>query len=128
MSYTPIRSQSGVNMATKRRAIPRPVHLETTIPVIRQCARCSVRFAAGVAEGVKAEVEFVVLDPGQAVWAILHGIELYCIRRTGLVHMDAMRLSGPRLGCLYPQHRCDIKWPIVLGDVRKIQPSPIPPY
>src|SRR6478752_6500693 len=112
----------------KKRPIPRPIYLETTIPIARPCARCGVWFAAGVAEGLKAEVEFVVLDQGQALWAVLNSIELYVIRRTGLVHMDACRLSGPSLGRLYPQHRCDIAWPKVLGKVEKLQQSDVPPY
>lgn len=94
----------------KKRVIPRPVYFETTIPVIRQCLRCSVWFAAGVAEGLKAEAEFVALDSSQQLWAVLNRIELYCIRRTGLVHMDQHRLSQP-MGAVYPQHRCEIAWP-----------------
>lgn len=112
----------------KKKAIPRPVHFETTIPVVRPCARCGVWFAAGVAEGLKAEVEFVVLDTGQALWATLNRIELYCIRRSGLVHMDASRLSGKYLGRLYPQHRCDVKWPVVLGQVSDRSRDLTPPY
>lgn len=111
-----------------RRARPRPVHFETTIPVIRKCSRCGVWVAAGVAEGVKAEIEFVVLDQGQALWAILNRIELYIIRRTGLVHMDALRMSGNNLGRLYPQHRCDIRWPVVVGVVQKAPHDAAPPY
>lgn len=112
----------------KKRSIPRPVYFETTIPVIRPCTRCGVWFAAGVAEGIKAEVELTALDQGQAIWAVLNQIELYCVRRSGLVHMDSSRMSGKYLGRLYPQHRCDIKWPVVLGEVKKIQKSDIPPY
>lgn len=96
-------------MPPRRRKIY-PVHFETTIPVIRQCSRCGVWFAAGVAEGLKAEVEFVALDWQQQLWAALNQIELYCIRRSGLVHMDVHRLSSP-IGDVYPQHRCDVVWP-----------------
>lgn len=95
---------------SKKRKIPRPVHFETTIPVVRTCSRCGVWFAAGVAEGLKAEVEFVALDRSQQLWAILNQIELYCIRRIGLIHMDVNRLSHP-IGQVYPQHRCDVVWP-----------------
>lgn len=112
----------------KRRAIPRPVHLETTIPVIRPCSRCGVWFAAGVAEGQKAEVDLVALDTGQALWAVLNHIELYCVRRSGLVHMDTMRLSGRYLGRLYPQHRCDLRWPVPEGSIPKTAQTDIPPY
>lgn len=103
-------------MASRRKKpIPRFVHFETTIPVIRRC-RCGVWLAAGVAEGQKAEVEFVPLDLGQQVWAIVRKIELYCLRRSGLVHMDAMRLQNPP-GAVYPQHRCDVVWPKQDGNV-----------
>lgn len=116
-------------MTSKKKAIPRAVHFETTIPVVRQCARCAVWLAAGVAEGMKAEIEFVPLDPGQALWAVLNRIELYEMRRVGLVHMDSMRLSGPRRGKLYPQHRCDIRWPAPAGrPFRNPRESTIPPY
>lgn len=111
----------------KKRVIPRPVHFETTIPVVRSCRRCGVWFAAGVAEGVKAEVEFVALDQGQAIWATLQGIELFVIRRSGLWRMDAMRLTD-NLGRLYPQHRCDVKWPVTTGVVQKSPRNPLPPY
>lgn len=113
----------------KKRAIPRFVYFETTIPVIRPCRRCGVWLAAGVAEGQKAEIEFIPLDPGQQVWAILNHIDLYCLRRSGLVYMDAMRLSGRRFGEVYPQHRCDVGWP---KPARKPIPrsscDDIPPY
>jgi len=112
----------------KKRATPRPVHFETTIPVIRPCSSCGTWFAAGVAEGIRAEVELTALDQGQCVWAVLNSIQLYCIRRNGLVHMDSIRLSGNYLGRLYPQHRCDVKWPVVLGQVENVYRSDIPPY
>jgi hypothetical protein len=115
-------------MPPKKRAIPRPVFFETTIPVVRPCSRCAVWFAAGVAEGIKAEVELTALDLGQTLWATVNHIELYCIRRIGLVHMDSMRLSGRYLGRLYPQHRCDVKWPVNLGQVERLRPTNIPPY
>jgi hypothetical protein len=95
-------------MPVKRRV--RPVYFETTIPVVRRCS-CGVWFAAGVAEGIKAEVEFTPLDQGQAMWAVLQGVQLYCFTRVGLVHMDAIRLSGTHFGRLYPQHWCGIAWP-----------------
>lgn len=124
----PFRRQMPAKKPAVRRARPRPVHFETTIPVIRPCIRCGVWFAAGVAEGVKAEVELTALDQGQSVWAVLNRIELYCIRRTGLVHMDALRMSGRYLGRLYPQHQCDLKWPIVTGVVHRPPRDVAPPY
>ena len=96
----------------KKKALPRPVHFETTLPVIRPCSVCGVWFAAGVAEGLKAEVEFVPLDLGQRLWAVLNKVELYWIWRTGLVHLDASRLSGRQKGNVYPQHHCHVKWPV----------------
>lgn len=111
----------------RKKTIPRPVHFETTIPVIRPCSRCGVWLAAGVAEGLKAEIEFTVLDMGQQIWAIVQGIDLYCLRRSGLVYMDASRLADPP-GAIYPQHRCDIAWPKVLGEVKLIQKPTVPPY
>jgi hypothetical protein len=113
----------------RKKPIPRPVYFETTIPVIRPCRACGVWLAAGVAEGLKAEVEFVALDIGQAVWATLNRIELYCIRRVGLVHMDSSRLAGgSALGQLYPQHHCHIQWPKKTGPVRRSARSDVPPY
>ncbi len=114
--------------AKKKRTIQRPVHFETTIPVIRPCASCGVWFAAGRAEGMLAEVEFVPLDLGQQLWAIMNKIELYCIRRSGLVHMDACRLGGRRFGAIYPQHRCEVRWPIPAPEDHSEHQKAIPPY
>jgi hypothetical protein len=126
MSYTPIGEALPPK---KKKPIPRPVYFETTIPVIRPCRSCGVWFAAGVAEGIKAEVEFSVLDLGQQIWAVLNRIELYAIRRSGLVYMDAMRLEGGSTqGELYPQHYCHVKWPKVTGPVRRPRTSDVPPY
>lgn len=95
----------------KRRTIPRPVHFETTIPSIRPC-RCGVWVAAGRAEGMRVQAQIQVLSPRQIVQAVLLKVELYVMRRTGLIHMDTLRLSGRNLGYLYPQHFCHIKWPL----------------
>ena len=116
-------------MPPKKRVIPRPVYFETTIPVVRPCRSCGVWLAAGVAEGLKAEIEFVVLDQWQAIWATLNHIELYCVRRSGLVHMDSHRLEGGSdIGQLYPQHHCHIGWPKVTGPVRRTLRDDKPPY
>lgn len=116
-----------VTKAKKSR--PRPVYFETTIPVIRPCSRCAVWLAAGVAEGVKAEAEIVVLDPGQVVWAVLAKIDLYVLRRTGLIYMDRSRLEGRHLGRLYPQHRCDVVWPRPpMPGLSNLVRDDIPPY
>lgn len=127
-SYRPTLAGLRFSVPPKKKVIPRPVHFETTIPRIRSCGRCGVWLAAGVAEGIKAEVEFALLDRGQAIWAVLNHIELYVFRRTGLVHMDSNRLLGPSLGGLYPQHRCDIRWPTQQGVVQKSRRDDIPPY
>ena len=103
-------------MAPKRRI--RPVYFETTIPVVRLCS-CGVWLAAGVAEGIKVEAELIALDTGQKLWAILNHIELFALRRTGLVQMDRIRLTDPRFAVLYPQHYCHVKWP----QPKKIWPS-----
>lgn len=116
-------------MPPRKRARPRPVYFETTIPSLRLCTLCGCVFAAGVAEGIKAEVELVRLDTGQALWCVLNKIQLYCFRRTGLVHMDAMRLSGRHLGDLYPQHLHHVKWPRpVRSDVVPQLPSDTIPF
>lgn len=112
--------------SSRKKPIPRFVHFETTIPVIRRC-RCGSWLAAGVAEGQKAEVEFVPLDLGQQVWAILNRIPLYCLRRSGLVYMDAMRLQKPP-GAVYPQHRCEVIWPKPQGAVQTRPADDRPPY
>lgn len=95
----------------KKRAIPRPVYFETTVPVIRQHS-CGVWLAAGVAEGLKAEIELgATLDVGQRLWCVMNRIEMYALRRTGLVQMDSLRLTDPRWLALFPQHYCHVKWP-----------------
>lgn len=94
----------------KKKARPKPIYFETTIPSIRACRKCGVWVAAGVVEGQKAEVEIVALTPVQAAEAVLRRIELYVLRRTGLIHMDLTRLSGRHLGRLMPQHHCSVKW------------------
>ena len=114
--------------APKKRTIPRPIHLETTIPVLRPCRRCGVWTWAGVAEGMKAEVELGCLDTGQALWAVVNDLQLYCLRRSGLVHMDSVRLSGKHPGRLYPQHRCEIRWPVVVGAVQEPVRNDTVPY
>ena len=115
-------------MAARRRV--RPVYFETTIPVIRPCRHCGVWFAAGVAEGIKAEAEIVVLDSVQIVQAILCRVELYALRRTGLIHMTKERLEGRNLGYLYPQHWCHVKWErkVVGAGLPGLRRSDVPPF
>jgi hypothetical protein len=119
-------------MTAKKRKIPRPVFFETTIPVIKPCRRCGVWLAAGVAEGIHAEVEFVVLDPTQSVLAKIAGLELYALTRTGLVQLDDYRLRDERFSSKYPEHQCGVVWTSNLpgaGDQRpNAAQSHIPPY
>jgi hypothetical protein len=100
---------------------PRPVYFETTVPVIRQCSACGVWLAAGVAEGIKAEIELAVqLDTGQRLWCVMNKVEMYALRRTGLIQMDSMRLTDPRWEALFPQHHCHIRWTVPdLGAFRR---------
>ena len=112
-----------------RKARPRPVYFETTIPVIRMCA-CGVWLAAGVAEGIKAEIEMIPLDTYQRLWCVCMRIQMYSMRRSGLIQMDPGRLSDPRLMAVFPQHYCHIKWPQP-PPVPRVRMSPstgIPPY
>jgi hypothetical protein len=96
----------------KKAARPRPIHFETTIPVIRQCRACGVWLAAGRAEGVRAEIELgIMLDFGQRLWCALNQIQMYALRRSGLVQMDAGRLGDPKFETLFPQHHCHVRWP-----------------
>lgn len=113
-----------------KRARPRPIYFETTIPVIRQCRWCAVWLAAGVAEGIKAEIDLgVQLDTGQRLWCVFNKIEMYALRRTGLIQMDSMRLTDPRWISLFPQHYCHVKW--TYPATKRLPESPdngIPPF
>lgn len=115
-------------MTIKKRKIPRPVHFETTVPVVRQHS-CGVWLAAGVAEGIKAEIELVCLDTIQRLWCITENIEMYAMRRSGLIQMDPRRLSDPKFTTLFPQHYCSIRWPNPPpGVVQRSRLEDIPPY
>lgn len=61
---------------------------------------------------MKVQAQIQVLSQRQIAQAVLLHIELYVMRRTGLIHMDTLRLSGRNLGYLYPQHFCYVKWPL----------------
>ena len=116
----------------KKRAVPRPVFFETTIPVVKPCRRCGVWLAAGVAEGMHVEAEFTALDPTQAFMAKLMGLRLYALTRTGLVDLDDYRLQDPRFTARFPEHKCGQVWESRLvggGDTRPtLANSQIPPY
>ena len=115
-------------MTTRRKPRPRPVYFETTIPVIRTCRSCGVWLAAGVAEGLKAEVELTTLNDLEIMCAILSKIDLYVLRRSGLIHMDQNRLAGRNLGHLYPQHYCSIRWTPKPSSGVPNTDSNVPPY
>lgn len=115
-------------MTARKKARPRPVYFETTIPVIRFCS-CGVLLAAGVAEGIKAEIEMIPLDFQQRLWCVCMRIQMFAMRRSGLVQMDPGRLADPRLMSVFPQHYCHIKWPQPPPvRVAKSLKSDIPPY
>jgi hypothetical protein len=76
------------------------------------------------------EVDIVALALNQQLWAILRGIQLYKLTRVGLLHLDQSRIQDPE-GARYPEHRCEIRWPIqpVPSLPAYIPPnSDIPPY
>lgn len=113
----------------KRKSRPRPVYFETTVPVVRNCRSCGVWLAAGVAEGVKAEIELVPLDTVQRLWCVVNRIQMYAMRRSGLIRMDAGRLTDPRFKTLFPQHHCHIGWPAPVSRASAISVRrDIPPY
>lgn len=104
--------------------------LITTIPVIRRCVVCGVWLAAGIAEGIHVQVDLTPLDSAQAMMAVLLKTQLYCMSRTGLIHMDRSRIQAPP-GAMYPEHRHGVVWPVKLeGGGRWLPPSPNdePPY
>lgn len=85
-------------------------YFETTVPVIRQHS-CGVWLAAGLAEGIKAQIEWITLDWGQRLWCVVNQIPMYAMRRTGLIQMDSIRLTDPKFETIFPQHYCHVKWP-----------------
>lgn len=98
-------------MPPRKKSRPRPAYFETTIPVYRICRACGVWLAAGVAEGIKAEVEIgIILDFGQKLWCVVNRIDMYAMRRSGLIQMDPRRLGDARFRTLFPQHHCNVKW------------------
>jgi hypothetical protein len=117
-------------LTPRKRSRPRPVYFETTIPVLRQCRSCGAWLAAGVSEGVKAEIELgTILDLSQKLWCTVNHIEMYAMRRSGLIQMDPGRLSDPRFMTLFPQHYCHVKWPqTVLPAVPRISTSTTIPF
>lgn len=121
-----LHTTRGCHVTTKKKIRSRPVYFETTVPVIRQHF-CGVWLAAGVAEGIKGEIEMVPLDFGQRLWCVVNRIEMYAMRRTGLILMDPGRLTDPRFVTLFPQHYCLVKWPQPTGSIpRPSRADPIP--
>lgn len=110
---------------------PRPDPLITTVPVIRPCARCGAWLAAGIAEGIHAEVDLVALDAQQVIMAMMVKLDLYCLTRTGLVYMDPSRVQDPRFASRLPEHRCAMRWEAKLQGAGPIVPpvqTDTPPY
>lgn len=96
-------------MARKKPAF-KPEFLITTTPVIRPCRRCGVWLAAGIAEGCHVQAELAAVDDTQAIICIWTKIRLFGLMRTGLVELDATRLTDPRFRVKYPQHQCGVTW------------------
>lgn len=124
-----------VRAVSKKKKAEKPprrfAHFDTTVPVVRPCSRCRRWLAAGISEGIHVEVDFVQLDPGQAIVAALTGIQLYSISRIGVVYLDECRLTDPRFSGRQPEHRCDIVWESkVAGAGRGSTPvvNDTPPY
>lgn len=117
-------------MPPKKKVIPRPEFFVTTVPVVRPCSRCAVWLAAGLSEGMHVQAEFTALDPTQTVQAVLLGLRLFAITRTGLVHLDDDRLRDERYSARFPQHRCGVVWESRLpgGDIRPVRDPLVPPY
>jgi hypothetical protein len=120
-------------MPPKKKAKEKPVlqrSLITTIPVIRPCQVCGVWLAAGIAEGIHVQADLTPLDSGQAMIAVLSRIQLFCLTRTGLVHLDQSRIQAP-FGAIYPEHRHGLVWPVKLqggGAWLAPQTDDSPPY
>lgn len=117
-------------MPGKKKKPPVFEHFATTIPVIRTCSRCGVWLAAALSEGLHVTVDLTPLHITQAMSAVLLRLELYCITRTGLLHMDPWRITEPP-GELYAAHRCGHVWPRVTpgaGYRPKPPLSEIPPF
>lgn len=117
--------------AKKKKVYVRPDHLITTIPVIRLCSRCACVLAAGISEGMHVTVDLTPLDAEQALMAILVGVELYGLSRTGLIHLDPWRMGDPRFAVRYPAHRCGSTWPnrsVQSGPRPNVDRNAPPPY
>lgn len=115
----------------KKRAIPRPVYFQTTIPVVRRCARCGVWLAAALVDGLHVLVDLVQLDPVQAALAALANVQLYSPSPVGFVHMYQERWRDSKHTGRMPEHRCGVVWePRVsgAGPTTQLSPDDIPPY
>lgn len=106
-------------------------HFITTVPVLRPCAVCGRWLAAGIVDGMHTEVDLTQLDQAQALLAIVCGLQLYCLTRTGLVHLDRDRLQDPRFAGRLPEHRCLTVWQSKVPGAGPVLPpskSDTPPY
>ncbi len=82
-------------------------HLETTEAIVITCHRCLRPVIYGIAEGIAARVDAVVLDQAAEIAAVLARRQTYTLRRSGLIRRDATRRSDPDLtGPVVAEHNC----------------------
>lgn len=83
-------------------------HLETTAPIVISCSGCLGPVIYGLAEGVAARVDAAPLrTPADEARAITAGRQTYTLRRSGLIHRDAVRRTDPTLaGPVLAEHDC----------------------
>jgi hypothetical protein len=90
-----------------------------------------VWLAAGIVDGIHSEVDMVQLDDSQSLLALIAGLQLFSMTRTGLVHLDRYRLEDPRFSGRLPEHRCNIRWESNIpgaGPVTPTSRTETPPY
>lgn len=81
-------------------------HLVTT-PATAALCRCGALILTGHAEGLRATVDPHPLTAAGHTAALLAGRWTYRLTRTGLVHLDATRITDPKLrGPTLADHRC----------------------
>lgn len=103
----------------------------TTVPKMRPCEKCGHWIFAGIVDGLHTRADMVQLDDQQSLLAIIAGLQLYSLTRTGLVHLDVYRLQDPKFAGRLPQHRCGTVWPRKVKGAGEIRPSSLtdtPPY
>lgn len=83
-------------------------HLVTTQTLVDVCRRCRRPTLVGLAEGLRAVVDLVALDPAGERAAILAGRWTYTLAGRELVHRDAGRIAGTLRGPVLATHECDL--------------------